>query len=100
PGRPPCILIGAVDICFAAPPELRLDLPPGSRLSLFPMARIRGRSEGLQWPIDEVRFAPAGEIGTSNAVTGPVHLSFDAPGMLVILPRAGLPAAMAALDGR
>jgi thiamine pyrophosphokinase len=100
PGRSPCILIGPVDICFAAPPSLRLDLAPGTRLSLFPLAVLRGRSRGLRWPIDAVPFAPAGPIGTSNEVTGPVTLGFDAPGMLVILPVAALAAAMAALAGR
>jgi thiamine pyrophosphokinase len=100
PGHPPCILIGPVDICFAAPPELSLDLAPGTRLSLFPLAVLRGRSTGLRWPIDAVPFAPSGPIGTSNEVTGPVRLAFDAPGMLVILPVAALAATMTALAGR
>ena len=97
PDRAPCIVIGDVDICFAAPPDLTLDLPVGSRLSLFPMAPVTGRSQGLRWPIEGLSFAPTGRVGTSNAVTGPVSLSFDAPGMLVILPRAALAAAMRAL---
>lgn len=96
-----CILIGPVDICFHAPPELALDLAPGSRVSLFPMAPARGRSVGLRWPIGGLDFAPDGRIGTSNAATGPVRLWFDGAGMLVILPRAALGAAMAGLrEGR
>jgi thiamine pyrophosphokinase len=95
--RKRCILIGPVDICFHAPPRLALDLPPGSRLSLFPLAPVSGRSTGLRWPIDGLALAPDGRIGTSNQATGPVTLAFDGPGMLVILPQAALTVAMAAL---
>jgi thiamine pyrophosphokinase len=96
----PCILIGKRDIVFAAPPSLSLDLAPGMRVSLFPLAPVRGRSTGLHWPIDGLDFAPDGTIGTSNRVadgTRRVELAFDAPGMLLILPRAALGAAIAAL---
>jgi thiamine pyrophosphokinase len=93
----PCLVLGAEDVAFAAPAEVRLDLEPGTRVSLFPLSPLRGRSEGLRWPIDAVPFDPAGRIGTSNQATGPVVLSFERPGMLVILPRAALPQAIAAL---
>lgn len=98
-GDRPCLLLGPQDIVFAAPPRpVRLDLRRGDRLSLFPMAEVGGRSEGLEWPIDGIDFAPAGRIGTSNRVTrGPVLLDFARPGMLVILPRARLAAAMRGL---
>lgn len=97
-GRMPCLLIGAQDVIFAAPPVLDLRLHPGDRLSLFPMARVTGRSRGLQWPIDGLDLAPDGRIGTSNRVSAPrVRLEFDAPGMLVILPRARLDAALRGL---
>ncbi len=87
----PCILIGERDIVFHLPGEAGFDLAPGSRVSLFPMATVRGRSDGLDWPIDGLEFAPAGRIGTSNRVTdGKVRLAFDGPGMLVILPLAAL----------
>jgi thiamine pyrophosphokinase len=98
-GRPPTILLGEVDLCLSAPPRLALDLAPGTRVSLFPMAPVSGRSEGLRWPIDGIAFAPAGPIGVSNQALGPVRLVFDAPGMLVILPRETLPAVIAALQG-
>ena len=96
---PPTCLLGEEDVVIAAPRHLVLDLPPGSRFSLFPMSKITGRSEGLKWPIDGIDMSPSGQIGTSNEVTGPVALSFDAPGMLVILPRAALRAVLAALTG-
>jgi thiamine pyrophosphokinase len=93
----PCIVVGAEDVAFAAPVRLRLDLQAGTRVSLFPFAVMRGRSRGLRWPIDAVPFDPAGAIGTSNEADGPVDLEFDRPGMLIILPRAALGAAMSAL---
>lgn len=85
-----CLLLGAEDVVFLCPPELALDLPHGMRFSLFPMGPVAGRSEGLEWPIDGLDFTPAGRVGTSNRVTGPVRLRVDAPLMLVILPRAAL----------
>lgn len=92
-----CILLGTEDLCFICPPALDLDLPVGTRLSLFPLAEVTGHSEGLCWPIGGLRFAPDGRVGTSNAVTGPVRLRMDGPGMAVILPHAHLHAAIAAL---
>ncbi|MFY0634883.1 MAG: thiamine diphosphokinase [Vannielia sp.] len=91
----PCLLLGADDIAFAAPPDIALDLPAGTRLSLYPLAEVTGRSEGLEWPIDGLAFAPAGRIGTSNRTTGPLRLSFDAPGMVVITPPEALDALLA-----
>lgn len=93
-----CILIGPSDLAFAAPARLELSLIPGEPLSLFPMAPVTGRSEGLEWPIAGLRFSPAGQIGTSNRVVARrVMLEFDSPGMLVILPRRRLDAAIRAL---
>lgn len=98
-GRMPCLLIGAQDVIFAAPPVLDLALVPGDRLSLFPLAPVRGRSLGLHWPIDGLDMAPDGRIGTSNRVSeARVRLEFDQPGMLVILPRARLDAALRGLS--
>ena len=96
-GRP-CIVVGSDDICFHAPPRLTLDLAARTRVSLFPMARVTGHSTGLKWPIAGLTFDPAGRIGTSNAAEGPVTLSFSGPGMLVILPRPALEAAVRGLQ--
>jgi thiamine pyrophosphokinase len=97
-GGQPCIVIGASDIVFHAPRGLDLVLVPGDRLSLFPMTGVTGRSKGLRWPIDGIGFAPNGMIGTSNQVVArQVRLDMDGPGMLVILPRRRLDAAIAGL---
>jgi hypothetical protein len=85
-----CILLGARDVIFLAPPQMTLHLPRGARVSLFPMGAVAGRSTGLKWPIEGIGFAPDGEIGTSNSALGPksapLHLEFSARKMLVILP--------------
>jgi thiamine pyrophosphokinase len=95
-----CILIGPKDVAFAAPAKLVLQMRPGEPLSLFPLARVTGRSEGLEWPIAGIGFAPDGMIGTSNrVVASKVVLEFDVGGMLVILPRKRLDAAIRALSG-
>lgn len=89
------LILGPQEVTFLAPPELELHLTVGTRLSLFPMAPVRGESEGLRWPIDGLHFTPDGRIGTSNAVSAPlVRLSFDAPAMLVILPLRSLRAVL------
>ncbi len=94
-----CIVIGERDVVFHAPRRLGIDLAPGTRVSLFPMCPVTGRSRGLRWPIDGLSLHPAGRIGTSNEATGDdVEIETDAPGLLVILPRAELDAAVAALS--
>lgn len=86
---PPCILLAGDDAIALAPPEIALDLPPGTRVSLFPMGPARGRSQGLEWPTDGLDLAPDGRVGTSNRATGPLRLAIEGP-MLLILPRAHL----------
>lgn len=85
----PVVLLGAQDLCFRCPPELELELPAGTRVSLFPMAPLRGIvSEGLRWPVAGLAMAPAGRVGTSNLATGGrMRVAFDGPEMLVILPQ-------------
>lgn len=87
----PCIIIGEQDIVCLAPPEITLDLADGDIVSLFPMGPVTGQSDGLRWPIDGLKFAPDQKVGTSNAAVGPVRLRFDAPRMLLILPRHAIP---------
>lgn len=95
-----CILIGQDDVIFLAPPSLTLDCDHGTRVSLYPMTDITGRSTGLEWPIDGLTFHPAGRVGTSNRATGPVTLDFDQSGMLVILPAECLDLAITSLQAQ
>ncbi|OWU66972.1 thiamine pyrophosphokinase [Roseovarius sp. 22II1-1F6A] len=95
----PCVLLGARDVICAAPPDCTLAVAEGTRVSLYPLARVAGVSQGLRWPIEGLDFAPDRRIGTSNmaAAGGAVRLRFDAPGMLLILPRRCLTVMMTAL---
>ena len=94
----PCILLGGQEIVFHAPADLEMELGRGDVVSLFPMAAVTGRSEGLEWPIDGLQLSPVGRIGTSNRATGGrMRLQMDGPGLLVILPRSALGAAMRAI---
>jgi len=90
------VLIGPEDVAFLAPPELRLDLAPGTRVSLYPMGPVSGVSEGLHWPIAGLSLAPAGRIGTSNRAEGPVCLRLTGP-CVVLVPRDALGAVLAGL---
>ncbi|WP_338054570.1 thiamine diphosphokinase [Salipiger pentaromativorans] len=88
-----CILAGTEDVMALSPPEITLDLPPGTRFSLYPMGPVRGESEGLRWPLAGLDFAPQHRAGTSNETSvARVSLRFEAPLMLIILPLAQLPA--------
>lgn len=92
-----CLVLSPQDVCFLAPSEMTLDLPIGTRFSLFPMGAVKGESEGLRWPIGGLHFAPDAMIGTSNEVTGPVQLRLSQRRMLVILPLRYLSAALRGL---
>ncbi|NNE81790.1 MAG: thiamine diphosphokinase [Silicimonas sp.] len=96
---PPTIVIGKEEVIFAAPASLSLKLPEGTRVSVFPMASVTGRSSGLRWPIDGLTLDPMGRVGTSNIATGPVAFDFKTPGALVLIPKAFLAEAISALTG-
>ena len=93
----PVVLMAHDDIVFHAPSHLKLDLPAGTRVSLFPMSPLTGRSTGLKWPIDGLTLRPDGFVGTSNEATGPVSLDLASSGCLIILPREALSFALGAL---
>jgi thiamine pyrophosphokinase len=92
----PVILIGPEDLAFLAPQTLHLPVAPGSRVSLYPMGAVHGRSTGLRWPIDGLDLSPGGRVGTSNEATGPVSLWLQGP-CLVLLPRTALALTLTAL---
>lgn len=81
-----CVLLGAEDVVFVVPPKFTISLTPVTRVSLFPMAEVQGTSEGVKWPIDGLRLAPDGMIGTSNEATGAVTLKVDRPNLMMLLP--------------
>lgn len=92
-----CILIGEETIVLLCPPQITLDLPAGTAVSLYPMAEVGCDSAGLHWPTGGLRFAPDARVGTLNKASGPVTLRPDGPKMLLILPRDGLDVTVTAL---
>ena len=86
----PCVLLGGTEAVVLAPPAITLEMLAGDVVSLFPLVPVTGRSTGLEWPIDGLAFDPARLTGTSNRALGRVTLAMDAPGMLLIVPRAYL----------
>ncbi|PYE81227.1 thiamine diphosphokinase [Pseudoroseicyclus aestuarii] len=92
-----CLLLGAESLVFLCPPQIALDLPEGTPLSLYPLAPVGCESSGLRWPTAGLTFAPDGQVGTSNAVTGPVRLAPTGPSMLVMLPESLLERVLPAL---
>lgn len=93
----PCLLLGVEELVFLCPPSIRLDLKTGCPVSLFPMGAVEGVSDGLQYPIDGLNFAPDGRVGTSNTALGAVDISVTSPKMLVILPQESFEQAAEAL---
>lgn len=86
-----CVVVGDEDLCFLAPLSMQLDLPAGSRISLFAFADCDVTATGLRWPLDKSAMAADGLTSTSNEVLhGPVNLQLSARKLLVILPRVQL----------
>ena len=87
---------------FSGADRVRIELPPGTRVSLFPFAVCRVKATGLlwpkNWPENGLEMAPDGKVGTSNEASGQVvTVQVSAPKLLMILPRDQLPAVIAAL---
>ena len=83
----PCVLLGAHELTFLAPPRISLPTVAGDVISLFPMAPVQGHSTGLAWPIAGLAFDPMRRIGTSNQATGPCEIQMQQPAMLMMVPR-------------
>jgi len=61
------LLVGAEDVIAVVSGRLHLELPIGSRLSLWPFAPLSfTRSAGLEWPLDGLCLAAGEQGGTSN----------------------------------
>lgn len=83
------ILMGAEDVVFAAPTEWRAEVPPGTRISFYPVRRVPAvGSKGLRWPIDGLLMEGGRQIGVSNEVASSrIAAWFAEPGIVTILPR-------------
>ncbi|QXT40919.1 thiamine diphosphokinase [Gymnodinialimonas ceratoperidinii] len=94
----PVLLVGEEDVTVHLPARIVLDLDPGLRLSLFPLDAVTVGMSGLRWSFEALALHPLHKIGTSNEVSAPqVVLTSDAPGVMLIVPRAALGAVEDAL---
>ena len=92
------ILLSKREVMFHLPPEIKVDLAPGSRISVIPLRDVRARSTGLEWPLDAHFFAPGGMLGTSNRVTdGTVRIETLGEGLIAVAPRQALASVAEAL---
>jgi len=84
----PIFLIGKRDVIFNCPSFLNLILPAGTRVSLFPMCKVRVSTEGLAWPLHNELLSPLERIGTSNVSNcSRVKIETHSKGLLIILPK-------------
>jgi thiamine pyrophosphokinase len=84
-------LIDSEDVCVICPPHLDLNLPKGTRFSIFPLTDVVARSKGLKWNVDDVALSPVGMVSTSNETTATrVQCWIDQGKALVIFPREHL----------
>ena len=67
------VLVDEVDLVFAPDGEFRCRLPVGSRFSIFPLNAIQfERSEGLVYPLNDLKLEIGGLVGTSNETNAPI----------------------------
>ena len=93
----PVLLLGDHDAVFRVPEHIALELEPGTRISLFPVAQARVDSRGLRWPIIDAAMSATGLISQSNeARDGRVEL-WAMGGLLAFLPLHAAGAAITAL---
>lgn len=96
------VLLTGQDVCFAACGNLQLQLPVGSRFSLYPLSRsVFISSVGLEYPLDGLVLEQGQLIGTSNRVTeAALTIEADSDGVYaVITERQLLPLIVEQLTG-
>ena len=82
-----CIfLVGKRDIIFHMPNDFSIRLPINSRVSLFPLNKIKTvQAVGLKYPVENLNFSPMDKIGTSNiSISENIKISYQGSGMLGI----------------
>ena len=87
----PVLLTGDKDVIIACPNNISLELPEGTRVSLFPLKSVCVLTEGLRWNLNQEILSPLERIGTSNiTVSSQVKIKVDSSGLLIILPKVYL----------
>lgn len=65
------VLVDGEDVAVAVVGDIALEVPEGTRVSIYPMGRVAfARSAGLAYPLDGLVMEPGVKIGTSNTATG------------------------------
>ena len=89
----PVFLIGSEDVILSCPSYIELNLPIGTRVSLFPLREVCVSAKGLVWNLKKELLSPLERIGTSNLSNlSRVSIETDNKGLLLILPKSFLPA--------
>ena len=94
--RKSVVLIDCVDLMFIPTIPLVIDLSPGTRFSINPIAPVSFLgSEGLRYPLDGLTLETGIAIGTSNTVTesrvSVTPVNAEAGDYMVVVPNANLP---------
>ena len=91
-GKDRMVLIGPHDAMIFRRGDVALELEAETRVSIWPMGEQDFlSSDGLEWPLDGLKLAPGGKIGTSNRVAegqGAIRITAaaDGGGYFVIVP--------------
>ncbi len=87
------ILIGPQDITLLCPTDFAVELPIGTRFSLFPLGEVSGVcSNGLAWEMEGLDMNSSGKIATSNRTRTPqVDIRYSHGALLLVLPIETLP---------
>ena len=96
--KKPVILVSGDDVLCVSSGNIKLQLPVGTRVSVYPLNRVSFKlSDGLQYPLDNITMQVGEMIGTSNVSDKPlVNIVSESGGgcFALILPLSQL-AAMA-----
>lgn len=82
------IFVHETDLAFLLPASWSLELPIGTRLSLYPLKKTTALSStGLKYQLDGLEFEQGAHIGTSNETSEQnVEITLQNPGLACILP--------------
>ena len=98
-GDVPLILISETDCCFRCPDAgVHLTLPLGTPFAVLPLSETRAQSHGLMWDLDEVTLSPKGLVSSSNRTAAEAVLVKADDTVIITLPLAHLPQALAAVS--
>lgn len=64
------MLVGSDDVLHVTSQPFSMQMDRGRRVSIWPLGQVDfARSTGLHWPLDGLRMAPGGQVGTSNKMS-------------------------------